>query len=93
VRLNPDGSFYGYVPVREGSNRVRVSALASDGTRGAVEFDFEFSEQGLSDRQKLRELERLRRITKELMIKREAERIEEFREEQRKELTLERAED
>lgn len=91
VRLSPDGSFYGYVPVREGSNRVRVSALASDGTRGTVEFDFEFSEEGLSDREKLRELERLRRITKELMLKREAERIREFREEQRKELTLERA--
>ena len=28
VRLNPDGSFQGYVPVREGMNRVRVNALA-----------------------------------------------------------------
>ncbi len=93
VRLNPDGSFYGYVPVREGENRVRVSALASDGTRSSVEFDFQFAEEGLSDREKLRELERLRRVTKELLLKREADRIEAFREEQRKEMTLEAIEE
>ena len=91
VRLNPDGSFYGYVPVREGENRVRVSALASDGRRATVEFDFQFAEEGLSDREQLRELERLRRITRELELQREAERIEAFREEQRKELLLEAA--
>ena len=34
VRLNPDGSFQAFVPVREGRNRVLVNALASDGTRG-----------------------------------------------------------
>jgi hypothetical protein len=88
VRLGPDGSFYGYVPVREGPNRVRVSALATDGTKGAVEFDFEFRTGGQTDREKLAELERLRRMTKELLLKREAERIEAFREEQRKELII-----
>jgi hypothetical protein len=88
VRLSPDGSFYGYVPVREGTNRVRVSALASDGTRNSVEFDIAFSPEALSDREKMRELERLRRITKELLLKREDERIRTFRAEQRKELEL-----
>jgi hypothetical protein len=88
VRLAPDGSFFGYVPVREGANRVRVSALATDGAKGALEFDFEFRADGQTDREKLAELERLRRMTKELLLKREAERIEAFREEQRKELII-----
>ena len=42
VRLAPDGSFTGFVPVREGRNRVRISALASDGSRGSVELEFDF---------------------------------------------------
>ncbi len=88
VWLNPDGSFYGYVPVKEGRNRVRVSALATDGKRGTLEFDFDFRSEGLSDREKELELDRLRRITKELMLKREAERIRSFREQQRKELEV-----
>jgi hypothetical protein len=35
VLLLPDGSFSGFVPVSPGMNRIRVSALASDGSRGS----------------------------------------------------------
>lgn len=88
VRLAPDGNFTGYVPVQEGHNRVRVSALASDGSSGAVEFDLEFRKGGRSDQQKALELERLRAMNRELMLRREAEDVERFRERQRKQLEL-----
>jgi hypothetical protein len=89
VRLTPDGSFYGFVPVKEGNNRVRVSALASDGSRGTYEFDFLFELSGLTQREKQLELERLRKLNKELLLLREAERVRAFREQQRKELEVE----
>ncbi|MEN8185426.1 MAG: vWA domain-containing protein, partial [Myxococcota bacterium] len=89
VRLSPDGSFFGFVPVVEGANRVRVSALASDGARGSVEFDFLFQKEGLSQREQLQELERLRNLNKNLYLLREKERIEAFRDQQRKELEIE----
>ncbi len=88
VRLNPDGSFAGFVPVREGTNRVRVNALASDGSRGALEFDLDFAHTEYGDRDKLRELERIRQQNKELELRRLEMEIEAFREEQRKELEL-----
>ena len=89
VRLNPDGSFYGFVPVREGANRVRVTALATDGTRGEVEIEVLFGQAGLSDRELALELERIRRQNRELLLLRERQRIEEFRKRARKELELE----
>jgi len=88
VRLNPDGSFQGYVPVREGANRVRVIALASDGSRGAVEFDFVFKRSELSGRDKLRELEEIQRQNKALELRRLELEIKAFREQQRKEIIL-----
>ena len=88
VRLNPDGSFQGYVPVREGPNRVRVIALASDGSRGAVEFDFVFKHSELSGRDKLRELEEIQRQNKALELRRLELEIKAFREQQRKEIVL-----
>jgi hypothetical protein len=88
VRLNPDGSFQGYVPVHEGPNRVRVVALASDGSRGAVEFEFVFKRSELSDREKLRELEEIQRQNKALELRRLELEIKAFREQQRKEITL-----
>ena len=42
VRLNPDGSFQAFVPVREGRNRVLVNALASDGSEANLEIEFDF---------------------------------------------------
>jgi hypothetical protein len=88
VRLSPDGSFSGFVPVAEGVNRVRVSALASDGSEGAVEFDLDFRLGGLSESEKQLELERMRRLSRELLLRRERDSVERFREQQRKELEL-----
>lgn len=90
VRLSPDGSFTGYVPVREGANRVRVTALASDGSRGSVELDLSFQMAELSDRELARELERIRDRNRELQLLLERKRIDEFRktEQQRKELEV-----
>ncbi|MDH3685640.1 MAG: VWA domain-containing protein [Myxococcales bacterium] len=88
VRLSPDGSFNGYVPVTEGVNRVRVSALASDGSEGSVEFDLDFKLGGLTEREKQLELERMRRLSRELLLRRERDSVERFRESQRKELEL-----
>jgi hypothetical protein len=88
VRLNPDGSFQGYVPVHEGPNRVRVVALASDGSRGAVEFEIVFKRSELSGREKLRELEEIQRQNKALELRRLELEIKAFREQQRKEITL-----
>lgn len=91
VRLEPDGSFSGFVPVREGKNRVRVTALATDGQRGSVEVELDFRMAGLSDRELAKELERIRERNKQLQLLVERKRIEEFRarEKQRKELEIE----
>jgi hypothetical protein len=90
VRLTPDGSFSAFVPVREGTNRVRVTALSSDGTRGSVEMDLSFKMAELSDRELALELERIRDRNRELQLLLERKRIEEFRktEQQRKELEI-----
>ncbi|MAE93128.1 MAG: hypothetical protein CL910_00565 [Deltaproteobacteria bacterium] len=89
VRLSPDGGFTGYVPVAEGRNRVRVSALASDGSRGSAEFDLVFAKARLPDRDRMAELERIRRQNKELELQRLEMNIDAFRSEQRKLLELE----
>lgn len=88
VRLAPDGSFAGYVPVREGRNRVRIVALASDGTRGELELELEFELSQAGSRDKLGELERIRRQNRELEIKRRSLEIEAFREQQRRSLQI-----
>jgi hypothetical protein len=89
VRLSPDGSFSGFVPVREGSNRVRVTALASDGSRGSVELELNFKLSSLSDRELARELERIRKRNRELQLLIERKRIEDFRKQQRREIIIE----
>ncbi|MFP8880439.1 MAG: vWA domain-containing protein, partial [Myxococcota bacterium] len=88
VRLSPDGSFSGFVPVREGTNRVRVTALASDGSTGAVEFDLEFEKAGLSGRELAIELERIRKRNRALGLLIESERIKRFRAQARKGLEI-----
>jgi len=88
VSLAPDGSFSGFVPVREGRNRVRITALTSDGTSGSVDLDLDFETSGLSERELALELERVRERNKQLMLLVERERIQRFRERQRKELEL-----
>jgi hypothetical protein len=89
VDLSPDGSFSGFVPVREGHNRVRVTALASDGSSGSVELDLQFERSGLSERELALELDRIRDRNKQLMLLIERERIQRFREQQRKVLEFE----
>jgi len=89
VRLNPDGSFYGYVPVREGKNVLRVTALASDGSRGSATVEVVFGRSQLSQREMALELERIRRMNKELLLLRERKRIDDFRSREKKELEIE----
>ena len=84
VDLSPDGSFSGFVPVKEGRNRVRITALASDGTSGSIDIDLLFEKSGLTERELSFELDRIRNRNKQLMLLIERERIQRFREEQRK---------
>jgi Mg-chelatase subunit ChlD len=93
VSLSPDGSFSGFVPVREGKNRVRITALASDGSSGSVDFDLVFETAGLTERELSLELGRIRERNKQLILLIERERIQRFRERQRKELQLESGEE
>ena len=89
VRLLPDGSFSGYVPVREGINRVRVTALATDGSEGFTEFDLEFGVSGRTSRELTLELDGIRKQNRELQLLVEREKVRQFRERQRKALKLE----
>jgi hypothetical protein len=89
VRLAPDGSFTGFVPVREGRNRVRISALASDGSRGSVELEFDFEHSQVGDRSRLGELERIREQNTQLELHRLGLEVEQFRREQKKRLEVE----
>jgi len=89
VQLAPDGSFTGFVPVRLGENVVEVAALASDGGEARVEIPFTFEESGLTERELAIELERIRQRNKALMRLIEQQRIEAFRERQRKRVEIE----
>jgi len=89
VQLLPDGSFSGFVPVKEGHNRVRVTALSSDGSSGSVELDLMFEKSGLTERELALELDRIRERNKQLLLLVERERIQRFRERQRKNLEFE----
>jgi hypothetical protein len=89
VSLLPDGSFSGFVPVREGRNQVRITALASDGTSNSVDVELDFETSGLGERELALELERIRERNKDLMLLIERDRIQRFREQQRKELEFE----
>lgn len=93
VELAPDGSFYGIVPVRDGTNRMEVSALASDGGEASQSFDLEFEKSGLTARELERELERIKRRNQALMRMIEKRRIEEFRERQKRKVEIEVEED
>jgi len=89
VDLAADGSFSGFVPVRAGDNRVRISALASDGTSSSVDLDLRFERSGSSERALALELERVRARSKELVLRAEREPVRRFREQQRKQLLFE----
>ncbi len=83
IQLNPDGSFSGFVPARRGRNRVRISALASDGTRGSTEVEFDFAPQELTDNEVQIELERIRKRNRDLLLDAERRKQEEFRKRER----------
>lgn len=89
VSVFPDGRFSGFVLAAVGSNRVRVTALASDGSEGSQEVDFEFQKSGLTKLELVRELERIKARNKELMLLLERKRIQDFRARQRKEVVIE----
>jgi Mg-chelatase subunit ChlD len=89
VRLMPDGSFSGYVPVREGINRVRVTALATDGSEGFTEFDLEFGVAGRTSLELTIELDGIRKQNRELQLLVEREKVRRFRDRQRKRLEIE----
>lgn len=93
VSLSPDGTFSGFVPVREGSNQVRITALASDGTSTSVDLALDFQTSGPGERQLALELERIRERNKQLMLLVERDRIQRFREHQRKQLEIEAGEE
>jgi hypothetical protein len=75
VRLNPDGTFQAFVPVRAGSNRVLVNAVASDGSVANVELAFSFEVAQSEGAMRERELDELRRLNTELLRHVEAERV------------------
>jgi len=83
VRLNPDGSFQAFVPVREGRNRVLVNALASDGSEANLEIEFDFRVAEKKGLEKQSELARLRKLNDELIRHLEAEKVKRARREQR----------
>jgi hypothetical protein len=88
VSLSPDGSFSGFVPVREGRNKVRITALTSSGLSGSIDLDLDFETSGLTERELAIELERVRERNKQLMLLIERERIQRFRERQRKQIEI-----
>jgi Mg-chelatase subunit ChlD len=83
ILLSPDGSFSGFVPVRPGMNRIRVSALASDGSRGSTEFDLAFAQQGMTDLELSAERDRIRQRNREIQLKLERDRQNAFRKQER----------
>ena len=89
VELLPDGSFLAFVPVREGDNRVEVSALASDGGEQRLHIELSFEKSGLTPRELAIELERVKKRNQALMRLIEQRRIEAFRERQRKRIEVE----
>jgi hypothetical protein len=84
IRLRPDGSFQGFVPVRPGKNRVRVSAFSTDGRRGSAEFTIDFRRAELSTAEKEAELERIRERTRAILIESERLKQEAYRQRERR---------
>jgi hypothetical protein len=89
VQLAPDGTFSAFVPVKEGANRLQVTALASDGGEHSVEVSLDFEKSGLSERELALELERIKKRNKELLRLIERKRIQSFRARQQKKVVIE----
>ena len=67
---------------------MRITALASDGTRGTATLELEFARSQLTTREMSTELERIRRMNKELLLLRERKRIDDFRSKEKKDLEI-----
>lgn len=93
VRLLPDGSFSGFVPVREGRNEVRITALTSDGASASVDVSLDFESAASAGRDLSLELDLIRERNKQLMLAIDRDKVRRFREHQRKQLELEAAEE
>ena len=65
-------------------NRVRVTALSTDGSSGSVEFDIVFETSSFTSKELALELDRIRERNKHLMLLIEREHIQRFRDQQRK---------
>lgn len=89
VQLAPDGNFAAIVPVREGTNRIEVAALASDGGENRVQLELQFEKSELTARELAIELERIKKRNRALLRLVEQQRIEAFRERQRKRVEIE----
>lgn len=83
IELRPDGSFKGFVPVRPGKNRIRISALATDGQRVSREVEITFQRQDLTDAELQAELARIRKRSRDLQLLMEQERQKAFRKAER----------
>jgi hypothetical protein len=89
IRMFPDGSYSAFLPVREGTNRIRVTALGSDGSEDSIETEFEFEISGLTKGDLELELERIRKQSLELELSIERDRLRGVTDEQRKTLKIE----
>jgi hypothetical protein len=86
ILLSPDGSFRGFVPVRPGKNRIRISALGSDGSRGSTELEITFKHQDLTDAELAAERDRIRKRNRELQLLMERRHQDAFRRSERERL-------
>jgi hypothetical protein len=71
LRMFPDGSFDAFVPLERGSNRLRVTAVAGDGSSASVERVVHYRPGAETDRLRAEQqalLEELRRRTREVEL-------------------------
>jgi hypothetical protein len=85
LRVFPDGAFDAFLPLEPGPNRLRVTAVAADGARGALERTVVYrpgspadSDQAALETQQRALLDELRRRTREVELWAEIERGRSF---------------
>jgi hypothetical protein len=62
--------------------------MASDGSSGSAKLELEFARSQLTTREMSTELDRIRRMNKELLLLRERKRIDDFRNKEKKDLEI-----
>jgi hypothetical protein len=68
VRLFPDGSFDGFVPLERGANRLRVTAISAKGGRATLERSVLYDPDSARDGDLALEVERLRQLVRDRTI-------------------------